>query len=221
MAGIRITTAPSSEPLALSDVKSYLRVSGSAEDTIISTMIEAARTVCEEFTGRALITQTITFTLDVASDTSGPLWEGVRTGPDLRRYRDYISLPKPKVQSVTTVKTFAEDDTATTMSADKYYVDTSRDPGRVVLRKGETWPIALRVANAIEVVYVAGYGNAGSDIPAPLKIGMMNHIAFMYDQRGDMKDYQQSMRMPPAIQSLYSSYKVLDGMGGSKLMALG
>jgi len=36
-----------------------------------------------------------------------------------------------------------------------------------------------------------------------------------------MKDYQQSMKMPPAIQSLYSPYKVLDGMGGSKLMALG
>lgn len=220
MAGIRVTTAPTTEPLGLADVKSYLRVSGSSEDPLLRTMIEAARMFCEEFTGRALITQTLTVTLDATNEIDDPLWEGTRTGPYINFYKDFITLPKPEVQSVTSVKTFADDDTATTLSSSKYYVDTSRDPGRVVLRTGETWPTALRVANAIEVVYVAGYG-AASAVPAPLKLGMMQHIAYLYDQRGDMKDYLQTRAMPPAVQNLYMPYKVFDGIGGSKLLALG
>ena len=221
MAGIRVSSAPSAEPLALSDVKAYLRVSGSGEDTLISTMIQAAREFCEEFTGRALITQTLTLTLDATNEIDDPLFEGTRTGPYINFYKDFITLPKPRVQSVTTVKTFADDDSATTFASSKYFVDTSRDPARVVLRTGETWPTALRVANAIEVVYIAGYGNAGTDVPAPLRLGMLQHVAYLYDQRGDMKDYQQSRSLPPAVQAAYMSYKVFDGIGGSKLMAMG
>lgn len=221
MAGIRVTTAPSVEPIALADVKSYLRISGSAEDTLLNTMIETVRVFCEEFTGRALITQTITMTLDATNESHNMLWEGTRTGPYINFYKDFISLAKAPLQSVTSVKTYDDADSATTINSSKYYVDTSRDPGRVVLRTGETWPTALRVANAVEVVYVAGYGDAATDVPAPLKLGMMQHIAYLYDQRGDMKDYLQTRSMPPAVQNLYMPYKILDGLGGSKLMALG
>ena len=221
MAGIRVSTGPSVEPLALSDVKSYLRISGSGEDTLLGTMIETVRVFCEDFINRALITQTVTLTLDATNEIDDPLWDGTRTGPYLNFYKDFISLPKAPIQSVTTVKTFADDDTATTMSSTKYYVDISRDPGRVVLRTGETWPTALRVANAIEVVYVAGYGDAASDVPAPLKLGMMQHIAYLYDQRGDMKDYLQTRAMPPAVQNLYMPFRILSGLGGSPLMAIG
>ena len=38
------------------------------------------------------------------------------------------------------------------MAASRYYVDNVREPARVVLRQGETFPTALRVANAIKVV---------------------------------------------------------------------
>lgn len=221
MAGIRVTTAPSVEPVALDTVKSYLRISGNSEDTLIGTMIEAARSFCEEFVGRALITQTITFTLDATSEVDSTLWEGTRTGPHINFYKDFISLPKPQVQSVTSIKTFDDADTETTFSPSKYYVDISRDPARVVLLTGESWPTALRVANAIEVVYVAGYGNSPSNVPAPIKLGMMQHIAYLYDQRGDMKDYQQTQAMPPAVQNLYMPYRVYDGLGGAKLRALG
>ena len=47
------------------------------------------------------------------------------------------------------------------------------------------------------------------------------HIAYMYDQRGDMKDYQQTLAMPPMIQKLYAPYVIHGGMGSSTLMATG
>ena len=221
MAGLTVVTPPAAEPLALSDVKAYLRVSGSAEDTLISTFIETARVFCENFIGRALITQTLKLSLDSADHGGDPLWEGTRIGPDLNFYKSFISLPNSPVQSVTSVKTFADDDTETTLSTSKYYSDLTREPARIVLRTGETWPTALRVANAIEIVYVAGYGDSASDVPSPLRIGMMQHIAYLYDQRGDMKDYQQAQTMPPAVPNMYQSYKSLSGLGGSNLMAIG
>ena len=217
MAGIRVTTAPSVEPLALADVKSYLRISGSSEDTLLNLMIQTVREFCEDFTGRALITQTITMNIDGTRMLDDPLWEGTRVAPDVKFYKDHIQLARPRVQSVTSVKTFSDSDVATTFSASKYYLDSQREPARVVLRDGETWPVSLRVANSIEVVYVAGYGDAATDVPAPLRLGMMQHLAYLYDQRGDMKDYLQARSMPPAVQNLYQSFKVLEGMSGSIL----
>jgi hypothetical protein len=220
MAGLVISTGPTSEPLTLSDVKAYLRVTGSAEDTLITSLIKAARVFCEDFTGRALFTQTLILKLDTENEIDDPLWEGTKVGPYINFYKNFISLPKPPVQTVTSVISFDDADTATTMASSRYYVDSAREPSRVVLRTGETFPTALRVANAIEVTYVAGYA-AVADIPEPLKIGMLQHIAYLYDQRGDMKDYQQAMSYPPMVASLYQPYKIMDGLGGSKYMALG
>jgi hypothetical protein len=221
MAGLVVNTGPASEPLTVAETKAYLRVSGSAEDTLIEAMIATARIFCEEYTGRALITQTLIMTVDATNEINDPLWEGTQTGPYINFYKDHLTLPKGNVQSVSSVKTYDDADNATTFSSDNYYVDSAREPARVVLRTGETWPTALRVANAVEVTYIAGYGDNASDVPAPLRMGMLQHIAYLYDQRGDMKDYLQTRSAPPMVVNLYAPYKIMHGLGGSPLMALG
>lgn len=60
-----------------------------------------------------------------------------------------------------------------------------------------------------------------SSVPEPLKIGMLMHVAYMYDQRGDMKDYLQTRSMPPMIQRLYKPYVIYGGLGSSTLLSLG
>ena len=132
---------------------------------------------------RALMQQTITLNIDTALDTENPLWEGMRTAPDINYYKNYVVLPKSPVKSVTSVKTYNDSDTATTMAATKYYVDTQREPARIVLRTGETFPTALRVANAIEVVY--GQIMRAICFYQPIRMGMLQHIAYMYEHRGD------------------------------------
>ena len=52
-------------------------------------------------------------------------------------------------------------------------------------------------------------------------MGLLQHIAFLYEQRGDMMEPQQGMNMPPAIKMLYQPYVVMGGLGSSSLMALG
>ena len=180
-------------------------------------MIIAARQFAEEHMNRALMQQTITLSLDAVVDQDEPLHEGMRTAPDLNYYKNYLVLPKSPVQSVTSVKTYDYNDTATTMATTKYYVDTVREPARVVLRTGETFPTALRVANAIEVVYVAGYTSAYA-VPEPIRLGMLQHIAYMYEHRGDMYEAQAA---PTHMKTLYAPYVIHSGLGSSSLMSLG
>jgi hypothetical protein len=217
MAGIKVTTAPTAEPLSLQEVKEYLRVDDATDERVVQPLIIAARQFAEEHMNRALMQQTFTLMLDAVIDQDQPLYEGMRTAPDLNYYKNYIVLPKSPVQSVTSVKTFNDSDEATTMAATKYYVDTQREPAKIVLRTGETVPTALRVANAIEVIYVAGYTSAFT-IPEPIRLGMLQHIAYMYEHRGDMYEAQGA---PSLMKSLYAPYVIHSGLGSSALMALG
>ena len=218
MAGLTVNTAPTTEPVTLQEVKEYLRVDDSTDERIIRPFIETARRFCEEHTGRALMTQTLVLHLDAFEDIEDPLWEGIRTGPYLNYYKNYVVLPRSPVVSVSHVKTFDDADTETTFAASKYYLDNSREPARIVLRTGETFPTALRVANAIEVKYVAGY-TSQYNVPEPLRLGILQHIAYLYEHRGDM--YDAKLPYPPMLRSLYAPYVIHRGLGSSSLMALG
>ena len=217
MAGLSVQTAPTVEPLSPREVKDYLRLPSDDDLSTINILQKAAREYAEIFLGRALLTQTLDLYVDVADPDGNPLREGLTTGPYISTLYNYITLPKPPVQSVTSVITYNDSDTATTFAASKYYVDTAREPSRITLRTGETFPTALRVANAIRVTYVAGYANPAS-VPEPIKLGLLQHIAYLYEHRGDM---YEAGGFPPAVRSLYSPYVIHSGLGGQTLLERG
>ena len=218
MSGLEVKTEPTQEPVTLQEVKEYLRVEDSTDERNIRPLIETARRFSEEHLGRALVSTTYTQYYDCYDDMSDPLWEGTRTGPYINYYKNYLVLGKGPVSSVTHVKTYDDDDTATTMASSKYYVDKAREPSRIVLRTGETFPTSLRVANGIEVEYVAGYSSIYS-IPEPIRMGILQHIAHLYEHRGDM--YEAKNAYPPMLRSLYSPYVIHKGLGSSSLMSIG
>lgn len=218
MAGLVLHTAPASEPITLAEAKSYLRVDSSGDDALITSLISTARKLCEEHTQRALMTQTYQLFLDALEDVEDNLWEGMRTGPYINYYKNYIELPMPPVVSISHIKTYDDNDTATTFASSKYYVDNARQPARVVLRTGETFPTALRVANAIEVKYVTGYASA-SAVPEPIKFAIYQVLTYLYEHRGDM--YEGKTSLPATATKLLAPYVVYSGMGSSKLMSLG
>ena len=218
MAGLVIHTEPASEPITLAEAKAYLRVDSSGDDALITSLIVSARKLCEEHMQRAIMSQTLQLFLDSLDDIDEPLWEGMRTGPYLNYYKNYIDLPMPPVTSVTHVKTYDDEDTATTFATTKYYVDNAKQPARIVLRTGETFPTALRVANAIEVKYVVGYASSNS-VPEPIKFAIYQVLTYLYEHRGDM--YEGKTSMPSTATKLLAPYVVYSGLGSSKLMSIG
>lgn len=160
-----LTQAPATEPLTLAEAKLHMRVEVADDDSLITSLITAARQWCEAFQGRAYITQTWQLWLDA--------WpEG-----------DEIRLPRPPLQSVVTVKYYGADGAEYVMPAADYLVDTKSEPGRLVLGYGKTWPsVTLRPASAIAIEFVAGYG-AVSAVPEKVKQAMKLLVAHWYEHR--------------------------------------
>ena len=115
MSGLKVHTAWTTSAVATSDQKSFMRVDFNDDDTLIGELIKVAQNNVEEYTGRAITQQTLQLFLDrLPYYRDENLREGVYTAPDINYSADYIVLPKPPVASITHVKYYANDNTAST-----------------------------------------------------------------------------------------------------------
>ncbi len=203
--GLRLKTAPTTEPVSLTEAKLYLRVDHSEEDDLITSLIVAARQMVEEHTLRALITQTWTMFLDrFPGSYHEQFWDGVVQAHinSLSEGERKVDIPRPPLISVTHVKTYDDDDSASTFDSSNYTVDTTSQHGRLNLKFGKVWPVDLRSSNAIEVEFVCGYGSA-SAVPASLKTAMLMILSKMYDCRGG------DIEVPSIAAKLMAPYRVI------------
>ena len=186
MTAFQIVTPPAAEPVLLADAKQQARIDTTADDMLMGYLITGARQWVENYTGRALITQTWQMAIDSWPAMEEKWWDGVREGPVTGLDSiNYISLARPPLQSVTSVQYFDNTDTPTTWDAGNYFVDTVREPGRLALRLGSTWPTPSRVTNGIVIQYVAGYGGSSSAVPEQLKTAIRQLVSHWYEHRGE------------------------------------
>lgn len=202
---ITLVTAPATEPVSLTEAKAWAKVDDTADDTLITSLIVAARESAEQFLRRSLITQTWKLSIDLpASRFDDSLGEGVYDLPVTALYSGLpsaIRLPKGPVQSITSVKTYDLDNTESTYSSSNYTVDTDGD--RLVLNYGAIWPTNLRRTAAALITYVAGYGDASTDVPQAIRTAILMHIQKMYDGR-------IVCEMPDGCQQLLRQYRIMD-----------
>ncbi len=189
--GSVIVTVPATEPVTAAELRAHLvETTDSLPDATANALIAEARQEIEDQTGMAFITQSWRLSLDDWPSGADPWWDGVRqmAVSELAGARRTLQLPRYPLQSITSVTVYddAGDDTAVVV-ATTFDVDTYRKPGRMTLRTGATWPIALRQSNAIQVIYVAGYG-AAIDVPAPIKRAIKQMAAYIWTHKGDACD---------------------------------
>lgn len=164
---IVVTSPPDTEPITLTEAKEWLRVSSTAEDTLITALIEAARHHVESHLNVALFDQEITEYYDVI-----PMGR-------------YVELSVPPVSSVTSVQYRDSNGDYQTFDTANYYTDLSSRPGRVILKPSATWPTTGDYANVLKVVYQAGVDDT-DNIARNVKVAMLLLIGFWYENREDM-----------------------------------
>jgi len=158
------TAGPSVEPLSLTEAKAHLRVTHTAEDTLISALITAARTEVENYLGRQLITATWVLRLDEFIDT--------------------IEVPRAPLQSVTSLAYVDTNGDSQTLEADTdYTVDVYSTPGRVVPVYGGSWPSTYGHVNDVTLTYEAGYGDAATDVPSNIIHAVRLYLGHYYEHR--------------------------------------
>lgn len=139
----------------------------SVEDTYITDLITAAREYAEGVLNKALGSQKWILLLDDFP------------------YQDYIKLPYPPLQSVTSVTYIDSTGVSATMSASEsngYIVDTKSEPARLFLAYGNTWPsFTAYPYNAVQILYTCGYTSA--TVPKRIKDAVLKMIGLLHNHR--------------------------------------
>jgi uncharacterized phiE125 gp8 family phage protein len=181
---IKVVTAPALEPVTLGEARLHCRVDVDDDDDLLLRLIMSAREYAEQREWRAYLTQTLELYLDC--------WPA----------RNEIRLPRPPLQSVTSVKYYDEDDVEYTLASTTYMVDAVSQPGRLVLKADQSWPTAtLRPANAVVVRFVAGWASLG-DLPLRIKQAMLLLIGHWYENREATISGTVSRQLDFAVASL-------------------
>lgn len=162
---LTLATPPVTEPITVSEAKSHLRVDFADDDTLIGTLITAARKKAEDYLWRAVLTQTYDLFLDEFP------------------CGDRIRLPRPPLASVTGVYYTPDGSSEQTFSSANYHVDNASEPGGVVLKLGYTWPSdTLQAVNGVRVRFVAGWSSA-ANVPATIVAAIKLIIGHLYENR--------------------------------------
>lgn len=196
----RLTVAPTTEPVSLSDAKAFLKVDTSDEDALITALIGTARRMCEEFTKRAFITQTWELVMDVFSNyetaaEAEPSSIGRYFPPGITEGERAIRLSRQPIQSITKIESADSTNTFSDVSASVYTLDT--DTGRILLNSGQVWPTNLRQYSGVRITYVAGYGNAAA-VPSDIATAILLTVSSLYESRacGDMPEGAKAILLP-------------------------
>ena len=190
------TSAPSAQPLSVTEAKAHARaaVDLTDEDDQYTLWIKRACELAELHTGTAAITQTWKLLLDRWDDEDYTRCSEFGQVVELWR-------AKAPVQSVSTVKYRSQTDgTLTTIGSSSYTLGAW---GRLAPAFGEFWPQPRTQIEAIEITFVAGYGLTSASVPELLRQAMLLTVAHWAEHRGDENELQD---MPVAAKSLLRGF---------------
>ena len=186
-----LTAGPAVEPVTLDDAKAHMRIDGTAEDTLIGSLIVTSRLHVEAGLGLALITQSWSWFIDA--------WP---PGPALK-------LPLRPVQSIAAVRLYDEAAASTTVAPDSYFLDGTSAPARLVRQGALVWPKPGRIANGIEVAFTAGYGDAAADVPETIRHAILLLIAHWHEHRSPLEVGPIAQPPPDMVEQLLAPYRTM------------
>lgn len=156
MLNFQVTVAPTLEPVTLEQVQNHLRIDDEDDNAHLLLLTKVARRQVEDYLGRALLTQTIVHRMDCFP------------GREIR-------LPRPPLQSVTSIQYVDGDGATQTLSSSLYDVDSSSEPARILPVYGGYWPVTRPTMNAVTVTYVAGWATVAA-VPEDIRHAILMRI---------------------------------------------
>jgi uncharacterized phiE125 gp8 family phage protein len=159
---------PAALPLSLAEVRAQCRLTdddGTDEDALLMSYVRAATEEAEDYTGLALITQ------DFEQRFSA--------------FPSEMVLGRRPVQEVLSVA--HRDVTDTYLALDPIYrvagLNSHRSGAIIRLGYGQFWPTIYGDAEAVRVLYRAGFGDTHNDVPEKIRHAIMMLVAYWFNQR--------------------------------------
>jgi len=149
--------------VSLAEAKTHLRVTETADDDLIESLIEAASNWAQKYQNRKYLTETCVDYLDAWPKVIRTRWS-----------------PLIAVTSIQYVDTGG---TTQTWANTLYTVDTITEPARIVPAYNESYPDLRGDQNGIIVTYTAGYGSNRSDVPQEIRSAILLLVGQLYANR--------------------------------------
>lgn len=217
---LKLITPPSVEPVTLAEAKLHARIEIDDDDTLVTSLIIAARRYCETVLRSALITQTWTLYLD-GFPGGGGYWNrearqlimGLGGFPTVMmptlgfipNSTGIIDIPMQPLQSITNVKYYDQQGVLQTFPSASYVVSTGTT-GRIQPAYTQVWPVAQPRIDAVQITFVAGYGDTAAAVSETTKTAMKMLVAGLYENREHITDVGNNFGVVPmAVDALLSA----------------
>lgn len=169
-------TEPTTEPVTAADVKTQTRIDYTEHDQELEALITTARKIAEEgYLWRALLTQTCIDKFDEFAEEMELRWSPPGTLTSVK-YIDTSGVTQTLVNTV-------------------YELGSKNEMGILRLKYGQSWPSIRSHEDAVTVTYTAGYGAAVTDVPAPIRRGIMLLTEWLYNGCEDDKVLQAARHL--------------------------
>ena len=187
---LKRVTAPANLPVTVDQVKLDLRLQYDAEDSIITSIIQAATDYVDVPRGvinKALITQN---------------WKLSARGFDNGR----IDIPVSPVQSIESIQYFDINEEVQTIDADNFYLYGDEDSAWLQAKTAFAMPAFFDRLDAVNITFIAGFGDTAEDIPASISQALRMLCAFWFENRTAVAVGAGLVvtELPLAVQSLIS-----------------
>lgn len=192
-----VTAAASALPISVVEARAQCKLGSDIDadlDAELLRYINAAVPAAERFVRRDFITRTyLTYRDRFAAD---------------------IEIRRNPFQSVVSIK-YYKSGVLVTVEPTTYYNTVEPDGySKICLVEGQSWPTDVDVRHqAVQISFKCGYGDAAANVPAPLREGMLQHVAQLWTHRGDNDGMATSpdSAKPPAIAcNLFNKYRILE-----------
>jgi len=203
----KIITPAALPVLTLTEIRATLKLPALViEDDLLTRLEATAVRYFENITGRDLINKTYKAYLDCfPCVNSDKYFTGYYLTP--RVVDNGILINRSKLQSITSIQYYL-DNVLTLWPSANYYFTDEEDYSSIYLTKDSIFPITVDSRKqAIEIIFVSGYGVDATFVPQDIKQALMQYIAYLYENRGDCIDAQDG-GIPTSAATLFANYRI-------------
>jgi uncharacterized phiE125 gp8 family phage protein len=190
--GLIRAVSPTTEPLTIAEVKAHSRIDTDDDNTLLASLISAARLAAEARCQRSIAISRWELTLDA--------------------FPEAIDLVMPRARSIVAVNYRDTAGVDTVLDSAGYTLDNkSYVKNWLYPAAGYTWPVTWEHPNGVTVSYLAGFDDGA--VPEDIKLWMKLAIGAWYDMRSGMDVAplpMQAFELPPQFfSSLLEPWMVL------------
>ncbi|GAB0151110.1 head-tail connector protein [Marinobacterium sp. BA1] len=174
--------------ITLEDAKAHLRVQHTAEDALITALIDSAYRHAETRTGRIFDTAARTLILDGFGSTAGA-----------------IELPWTPVQSIDSVEYVDPDGVTQTLQTPPLRLETRALYPLLMPQWDTDWPATIDEPESVTITATVGM----TETPADVRAGLLLLIGHLYENRESVVIGTISSELPMGVSMLLDPYRIM------------